>query len=293
MLAVAVLVGIVLPPLSSLLRPLLFPSIFFLMLLSLMQIDLRGLNRAHTPPAWQVSSIIAWQMVLLPLIVGCIHVFTPLPGAWTEIMFLTACASTIFGAPAFAQLIDLDAGLTLVGMIATSLVMPVSFPLLVIWILGTTGDFDFMNYVMRLLIFIVCPTGIAILYQGTVQIKTRRNHDSLLRYGTVLFLVVFALAIMDGIGERFATDTGAMIGLLGLAFGVHFLFFASTVLVFGWMNRDIRWTAGLLNGYRNLSLLLAVAGTLVPVDFIVFVALWQIPMFIMPLLTRRLLKAAR
>ncbi len=45
-------------------------------------------------------------------------------------------------------------------------------------------------------------------------------------------------------------------------------------------------TAGLLSGYRNMAVMLAVGGSLLPPDFVVYVALWQIPMFLTPLAVR-------
>ena len=47
-------------------------------------------------------------------------------------------------------------------------------------------------------------------------------------------------------------------------------------------------TAGLLSAYRNMALMLAVGGTLLPADFVVYVALWQVPMFLAPLAVRYL-----
>lgn len=290
-LAIAVVLGILLPPLASLVRPLLFPSIFFLMLFSLMQIDLKSVSGAVIASPWRVMSIVTWQMLVLPLIVGLVHVFAPFSGAWSEIMFLTACAGTIFGAPAFAKLINLDAGLTLLGVIVSTLVMPLSLPLLALWILGSAGEFDLATYGLRLLIFVICPTLIAIVYHWFTKRNARPNNNNALQLGSVFFLGLFAVAVMDGVGERLITDTKPLLAMLTLAFGIHVVFFVSTALVFSYVNRRIAWTAGLLSGYRNLGLLLAVAGALLPSDFILFVALWQIPMYIMPILVYRWFRA--
>ena len=290
-LAISVILGVLLPPLASLVRPLLFPSIFFLMLFSLMQIDLKSVSRAAIKSPWPVITIALWQMLALPLIVGAIHVFTPFSGAWSEIMFLTACAGTIFGAPAFARLVNLDTGLTLLGVIASTLIMPFSLPLLALWILDSSGEFDLAAYAMRLFIFLVSPALIAIGYHRFVKSSTRLSNQ-VLQLGSVFFLALFAVAVMDGVGDRFIVDTQPMLIMLSLAFGIHVVFFFSTALVFRYFDQSIAWTAGLLSGYRNLGLLLAVAGSLLPSGFILFVALWQVPMYIMPMLVHKSLKTA-
>ena len=290
-LAISVVLGVLLRPLASLVRPLLFPSIFFLMLLSLMQIDLKSVSKAAVKSPWPVITIVLWQMLASPLIVGAVHVFAPFSGTWSEIVFLTACAGTIFGAPAFAQLVNLDTGLTLLGVIATTLVMPISLPLLALWILDSAGEFDLAAYTLRLFVFLICPALIAIGYHRFVKYIARPSNH-VLQLGSVFFLGLFAVAVMDGVGERLIVDTKPLLTMLSLAFGVHIAFFFSTLLVFGYVNRSIAWTAGLLSGYRNLGLLLAGAGSLLPSDFILFVALWQVPMYVMPMLVHKSFRAA-
>ncbi|MDJ0955528.1 MAG: hypothetical protein QNI91_01645 [Arenicellales bacterium] len=256
------------------------------MLFSLMQIDLKSVSRAAVKSPWPVMTIVLWQMLALPLIFGTVHVFAPFSGTWSEIVFLTACAGTIFGAPAFAQLINLDSGLTLLGVIASTLVMPFSLPLLALWILDSTGEFDFAAYTLRLFTFLVCPTLVAIGYHRFARSDVRLSNQ-VLQLGSVFFLSLFAVAVMDGVGERLIMDTKPILTLLALAFGIHVTFFFSTALIFRYVNRSIAWTAGLLSSYRNLGLLLAVAGSLLPNDFILFVALWQVPMYIMPMLVHK------
>ena len=260
------------------------------MLFSLMQIDIKSLGVTAVNSCGRVMTIAIWQMLVLPLIIGVVHVLTPFSGPWSEIVFLTACAGTIFGAPAFAQLINLDAGLTLLGVIASTLIMPLSLPLLALWILDRAGEFDLIAYGLRLLVFLVCPALIAFGYHRFTKSHARPN-DQVLQLGSVFFLALFAVAVMDGVGERLLTDTKYLLAMLSLAFGVHLVFFFSTTLVFRCINRPIAWTAGLLSGYRNLGLLLAVAGALLPSDFILFVALWQIPMYIMPMLVHKSFRA--
>ena len=290
-LAISVVLGVLLPPFASLVRPLLFPSIFFLMLFSLMQIDLKSVSRAAVNSPGPVITIALWQMLFLPLIIGAVHVFAPFSGVWSEIAFLTACAGTIFGAPAFAQLINLDSGLTLLGVIASTLVMPLSFPLLALWFLDSAGEFDLAAYALRLLVFLICPALLAMGYHRFAKSEARLNNQ-VLQLGSVFFLGLFAVAVMDGVGERIIADTKPMLTMLLLAFGIHVTFFFSTALVFRYVNRSDAWTAGLLSSYRNLGLLLAVAGSLLPNDFILFVALWQVPMYIMPMLVHLLFRAA-
>lgn len=282
-LAVSIFVGIVIPPLAELLRPLLYVFVFFLMLFSLLAIQLRD--------AWpdrhlsgRLFRVMGWQMLALPVAVGIWHRFSPLSGQWSELVFITACAGTIFGAPAFARVMKLDDALTLRGVIGGTLLMPIVLPLLVPLVTERLSDFDFAAYAGRLVVFILLPLAAAGWYQS------RRGKpwvdDRWFGRLTIVFLALFGIAIMDGIGARFVDQPRHMIGLLAPAFVTHALFFATSALLFWRWGRRQALTAGLLAGYRNLAIVLAVGGSLLPPGFIVYAALWQIPMYLTPLAVR-------
>lgn len=164
-LALSVVAGIALPPVAELLRPLIFPSLFCLMLTALLQIDLDPAMRSIRQDAARMALVSALQMVAIPLIVVLAHRLLPVSGEWSELMFLTACASSIFGSPAFARLCGLDAELTLKGVIAGNLLMPITLPLLIPLVFSGAADIDYGVYAARLLVFLVAPFIAAAVYQ--------------------------------------------------------------------------------------------------------------------------------
>lgn len=283
-LAASIVAGIALPPLSALLRPYLFVFVFFLMLFSLMTISLKD----ALPDGYsfsRVSKVIGWQMIALPAAIGLWHRLVPAGGHWSELMFITACGGTIFGATAFARVMRLDTVLTLRGIIAGTLLMPVVLVLLVPLVTRRTVDFDFFAYAVRLCIFIVLPLTVAVVYQARRAGGSDRDVRLFGRL-TVLFLALFGIAIMEGIGQRLVHQPLATLGMLGFALAVHGVFFGLSVLVFARWGRREALTAGLLSGYRNLAVVLAVGGSLLPPDFVTYAALWQIPMYVTPLVVR-------
>lgn len=284
LLAGSILVGIAVPPVAELLRPYLFAFVFFLMLFSLLTIRLRDVLPNRRLSA-RLVTVMAWQMIALPLAVGLWHRLAPGAGAWSELMFITACAGSIFGASAFARVMNLDTAFTLRGVIAGTLLMPVVLVLLAPFVTQRLGDFDFGAYVMRLFIFILAPLGAAYWYQSRRPAHSERET---LLFGrlTIVFLALFGIAIMDGIGERLWHQPAETLGLLGLALAVYGLFFGLGVVLFLPWGRRQALTTGLLSAYRNLALVLAVGGNLLPPGFIVYAALWQIPMYLTPLAVR-------
>jgi len=283
-LALSVVIGLAAPPVARLLGPWLFAFVFLLMLFSSLTMVLRN-ALPDRPAAGRLAKMLGWQMLLLPAAIGLWHRFGPLAGPWTELMFLTACAGTIFGAPAFARVMGLDTLLTLRGVLAGTLLMPVVLPLLAPLLAQRSGELDWAAYALRLCVFIVIPLAVAGFYQrwraGGAAPEIRVFNRL-----TIVFLALFGVAVMDGIGPLFLAEPVQMLGLLGLSLGIHILFFGLSFLLFlPWGYRE-SLTAGLLSGYRNMALMLAVGGSLLPPDFVVYVALWQIPLFVTPLVVR-------
>ncbi len=288
-LAGSVLLGLLAPPVAELLRPLLFPSLFFLMLLSMLDIDLPSELRTLRDRHRRLVGIAGWQMLILPAGLGLVHRYTPLGGEVTALAFHTACAGTVFGAPAFAALLGVDRGVVLRGVLASTLLMPITLPPLAL-AFGSGGGFDLVGYLWRLALFLLLPMAIGWVYRGA-GLARRFGSGALVRRGQVLFLAVFAVAVMDGVGPRFVAEPAAMLGLLGTAFAVHLGLLGATWLAFRRFGRELAAGAALLAAYRNLGLLLAVAEPMLPTGFIVFVALWQVPMYAMPLLASRWLRS--
>ena len=288
LLALSVLAGIAVPPLAAALRPLLFPSVFCLILCAVLLIDLRRVFAGIRRDAVPALAVSTWQLLALPLAVGAVHRYSPLGGDYTLLAFYTACAGSLFGAPAFARLMKLDEAMALRGTLASVLLMPLTLPPLSAWVNGAPAGFDAAGYIARLGVFLALPIVIALLVQSRTRWRISVQGNAVVRHGSVLFLCVFAVGVMDGIGPRVVAEPVAMAGLLLLALAIHAGQFAVTALVFAARGRDFALTAGLLASYRNLGLLLAVAGALLPPGFIVFVAVWQVPMYLTPLVVTRL-----
>lgn len=286
MLAASIVAGIVLPPLSSALRPYLFVFVFFLMLFSLMTVELRSALPDRFMSA-RLVKVIGWQMIVLPAAIGLWHRFVPFAGHWSELMFITACGGTIFSATAFARVMRLDTVLTLRGIILGTLAMPIVLVGMVPLVTQRTAGFDFTAYAVRLGIFIVVPLAAGVVYQSRRREAWQREGPLFGRL-TLLCLALFGIAIMDGIGARLIEEPWGTLGLLGFALAVHGLFFGLSVLVFMRWGRREALTAGLLSGYRNLAVVLAVGGSLLPPDFVTYTALWQIPMYVTPLTVKYL-----
>ena len=110
----------------------------------------------------------------------------------------------------------------------------------------------------------------------------------------VVLLVVFAVGVMDGVTGRLFAEPRHVLLFTGAAFALNATQQAVGALAFWWAGRRTALTVGLVFGYRNMALALAVLADVAPRDFLLYVAVAQLPMYMFPMITRpvyrRLLK---
>jgi hypothetical protein len=94
--------------------------------------------------------------------------------------------------------------------------------------------------------------------------------------------------VMDGVAARFVAEPLFVLGLIALAFLITAVLMASTTLVFAATGRDRAFALGLAAGTRNLGLMLAASGGIVPAETWLYFGLAQFPIYLVPLLIQPL-----
>jgi BASS family bile acid:Na+ symporter len=208
----------------------------------------------------------------------------PVAGELRMVLVLSACAGPIFSSPAFARLLHLDAPLMTAIVLATTLLMPMA---LVVWsdlLLTTSAELDLGEYLWRMTLFILLPFALATVLRGVVGKATiaasRRKISALV----IASLMLFALAVMDGVTARLLDNPSLVAGFLVAAFLYNVGSQLVTALVFRPVGAVRALTAGLAAGYRNLALVLVMTETMVGPDFAIYVGVAQIPMYVLPVL---------
>jgi BASS family bile acid:Na+ symporter len=101
----------------------------------------------------------------------------------------------------------------------------------------------------------------------------------------VIILMVFAVAVMDGVTAELLADPARVAVYTVAAFAANALLQVAGAGAFLGCGRRIALTVGFANGNRNLGMLLAVLGAGADPDFALFVAIGQLPIFMLPWLT--------
>ena len=98
----------------------------------------------------------------------------------------------------------------------------------------------------------------------------------------------FAVAAMDGVTGHFRADPLLVVELTALAFALALGMIAITTLVFWRVGRARALAIGLIAGNRNIGLMLAATGFVVPDVAWLYFALAQFPIYLLPHLLKPL-----
>jgi len=288
-----VFIGLLAPGLAALCRPLLAPAVVVLLLAALLRVEWRNLADYARRPLL-AAVLTAWLMVGSPLVVWLmLPLFGP-PEALGAALVLMAAAPPILAATAISLMLGLDAALALVTGLISTLLTPLTLPPLALVLLGIELEIGVGEFMLRLGLVV----GGAFL--GAALIRRLAGPAWLVRHGpaidgvVVATMLIFAVAIMDGVTATLVARPGTVALWLAAAFLANPLLQAVGALLFAWLGWRGALTVGLLSGNCNMGLLLAALPPHADFDIALFFAVAQLPMYMLPAmilpLYRKLLK---
>jgi BASS family bile acid:Na+ symporter len=174
------------------------------------------------------------------------------------------------------------------------LLLPLTLTPLVFLLLPEAGvRVDLLPFFMRVTLLVVVPFLIAGVLRRLLGLARLQRADPLLGGCNVLLLVVFAIAVMEGVNHRLRDDPG-LIGLLLLtACATAVLLHLSAYLLFRHAGPTTAVVAAILSGNRNMGLMLVITAGTAGEMFSLYVGIAQIPMYFAPLLLMPLVKPGR
>lgn len=287
-LAAVVLIGVAVPPLGVLLRPYVTEAVIGLLCIAFLRIDLDAFRSYVRRPGVVIAATV-WTSCVMPLLfaVGCWVFDVPgdSPALFLGLM-LQAVASPMMSAPAFAALMGLDATLVLTTLVASSAITPLTAPFFGA-LLGMPLTISPLSHGLTLFAILAgsAAVGLALRHlMGAVTIERRRDEiDGV----NILILLVFAAAVMGDVAPQFLANPFRLIGLTLLAFAVFFVILALTYAVFriaspGKTSPRRALALGMLTAQRNMGLMLASTGGLLPDLTWIYFAVSQFPLYLTP-----------
>ncbi len=291
--------GLAIPELAHSVRPLLVPLLVSSLVLALLQVDL-GQLREYSRSYSMVLGLLFILLILTPIFVTLeakvvlVPYGLPLPIA--EGMILASMAPPLLAAPAIAFLLGLDSVLALVIALVAHILTPVTIALLTQWLSGYDLVLDVFDLLQRLTLLIGSGFLIGLTLRRFKLIKRAtesRQGTAVIDGLSVMTLTLLALALMDDVTELAVMEPTFVI----LAFVCGFVlnpvlqFLGAALFVKSGFRKSL--TVGLLAGYRNTGLLIAVLADSVDPMVLTFLAIVQIPTFLMPMISTPVLRKVR
>jgi len=285
-MAVGVILGLLAPPLAALAQPMLIPTLLIPLTLALLRLDWRAIL-AYRHRAGIIAGLLAWLLIASPVLVWLATVplvAWGLPVPLQHALVLMAASSPIVSSVAVALIVGLDATFAVVGVLLATALVPLMLPPMALALIGLQLDLSIPEFMARLGLLVGGAFAAAALIRRIVPPARLASAHEFLDGLTVVNLVIFALAIMDGV-TAFALERPGYAAVATLAaFAFNLLLQAAAFFVFHGLGRRTALTAGLLSGNCNMGLVLVALQGRADFDVTVFFALAQIPMYVLPAL---------
>lgn len=292
--AALVVIGIFTPPLGALLKPFVSEAVIGLLIIAFLRMDV-GAFFAYLRRPYLVLAATIWTSLAVPALFALltmwfgVHVKQP---ALYSGLILQAIASPMMAAPAFAALMGLDAALVLATLIFSTALVPLSA-----WAFVSFLPLDLslspIALGVRLLAVLAGSAAIGLLLRRFIGDECLAERKEAIDGVNIVILFVFVSAVMGEVGTAFLNHPILMIGLLILAFAVFALLLLVTYLVFLAFGRQRSMAVAMLASQRNMGLMLAGTGGVVPDLTWLYFAVAQFPIYLSPLLLQRLTKWIR
>ena len=290
-IAVSLAVGLLVPPLAALLKPIFAISVFCLMVLAFLRVEPAALRQVFARP-WLVIAASLWIMVVIPLV--CCPLFEwfglgagDREGLLTGLV-LQAAAPPVFSATAFAAILGLDAAVSLATLVVTTAMTPVTAPVFVALFAGGGLSVDPGALALRLAAFLGGAFVLAYLLRRSLGASRVAAWREEIDGASVILLMVFGIALMDGVTVHALAEPRLVLALTALAFALALTLFALTALIFKAAGVQRSVAIGLSGGHRNMAIMLAVAGAAPDLTWLYF-ATAQFPIYLVPLLVSPLI----
>jgi len=286
-MAAALGVGIIVPPLSSTLGPLLPSVVWTVLFLSMIRIDWAEIVAFRHRSLLVVGGILFVLVVSPLLMVGALKLLGVPGGQGLMTAFVMMSASSPYTAvAAVALILGLDSALALVILVSTTLLMPFVLPVVVVTWLGFDASIDAWALVERLAVMVGIATSLAVIVKWLAGAERLTRNSFRIDGMIVIMMVVFGVALVDGVTAKLLSAPAHVFGILLGSFAVNLALVAAGYLFFLRSGRRIALTIGYAAGNGNMAILLAVLPDTIHPDITLYFALGQFPMFMLPMVLK-------
>ncbi|MGI9373542.1 MAG: hypothetical protein ACR2OJ_13705 [Hyphomicrobiales bacterium] len=279
--------GLLLPDLAAFMRPAILPTVFFMLSVLMTRINLdEALLQIRSPIVPLIGLI--WTVVAVPIIFALVlwllaEGFNITFSAGLVLAFmLWASSPPIFSSAPLSYIMRLDGTLSVGFLMAAIALHPIVTPLFVALFTDGAVSVPPIELAIRLTMLIGGAAAVAFVVRKIIGKQRLNEYGSAMDGLNVIALIVFAIAIMDGIGARLLENPVLAASLIAFAFGAGAILHVITSALFWRYGKRRALTIGLSTHARNIAMAVGAMGAAVPPDTWLFFAMIQFPIYILP-----------
>jgi BASS family bile acid:Na+ symporter len=291
-----VVLGLMLPGLGNIIGVMLPLLVVMLLSVAMMRVDVAQVL-LHLRRPFRLAILLIIFMAVMPFGVHLLAGFFNLPPALHMGLVLLVCAPPLSATASMAALLKLDDALVLNVMVVGTLIVPLSAPALAASMFENAIDLDAGSMFIRLALAIGLSLVAAYVLRRVIGRQRIERNFEVLDGISSLLMVIFAVVVMNGIVVTQSQGLSQIAYVLGIVLLVNWGIHGLSLLNF-WIFRNLRkatFTAqdgaiSLMAGNRNMALIMAVLPADIAAALLLFFALYQVPIYLTPILARPLYK---
>jgi hypothetical protein len=291
LLPISLMLGLFLPDLAALLRPALAPTVAFMLAVLMTRVDADAALVHIRDPMVPIFGLI-WACILMPVVfAGAIWLLDGAFGVTLSAgiilaLFFWASSPPIFSSAPLSYIMRLDGALSLGFLLVAIFIHPLTTPFYTA--VFTDGAISLSPVVLgwRLAVLIGGAAICALIARKWLGPARLRELGPAMDGLNVLAMIIFAVAIMDGIGVRLLENPGFAAALTGFVFVLALVVHAITTALFWRCGKKRALTLGFSTCGRNIAMAVGALGTAVPPDTWLFFAIIQFPIYCLPVMLK-------
>lgn len=280
-LPLGVLVGLFVPYLADSFQPLLIPALFVPLTLSLVRIETYQLRSSLLRWHW-VALLSVWILILRPAAVWAILQFFTLPEPIVKAVLITAAAPPVTACAAIAIFLGVDAAMVVVVTIATMLLVPLSLPPMVYYLVDLQIKTALWQLSLHLALFIFAAFFVAALIKKCMGQSRIHRNAAILDGVSVIFIGIFIIAIMHGVTDKFMQQPWYVLQIFVVSTLLVLGSYVIATVLFWRLGPGTAMAIGLVSGNCNMGLMYLILVDQATLDVLIFFAIGQIPMYFLP-----------
>jgi len=280
-LVLGVVVGLVLPDLAGTLQKLVAPVVVTLLFLAVLRLGPEGVRAGLAGWRAGVLSVLALQLLLPCLAVGVLLVLQ-VEAIWAFGLVLVLAAAPISGSPNLAIMSGASAPTALRQLVMGTLLLPATALPVFLVTPGLGASAEVLAIVLRLLVVIAVVGALGLWLRTSGRVTASTRSLSVIDGCATLLLALIVIALMGAVGPALVEGAQGWVLLLGvlvLGFGLQI---ATLLVAYGRMPDSDAAALGQVAGNRNIALFLGVLPPALASDLMLFIGLYQIPMYLTP-----------